>query len=314
MMVQSGSQPATYAARALDFLRLVRPRQTIKNAVCFAGVLFGPGRLNQPDAWLLDLLAATVFCIASAAMYIFNDIYDQEHDRIHPSKRLRPIAAGRIGVGEGAVLAAFLAALAIAIAAKVSVPMLLVLLAYLANTAVYTVWTKHIPIWDVVAIAMGFLLRLLAGIYVLGDTPTAWIVLCVFFLCTLMATCKRRGELVLMQANGAAGGASAASQGHRPVLSVYNLAFLDGMMNSTAVMTMVSYAMFTTLSHKNPTLVVTVPIVFVGIMHFKRLVLFDGKGEEPEQIFLHDRPTQAIVLAWLALYELIVHMQTELVR
>ncbi len=313
-MLLPHEQPANFRSRTMAYLRLFRPRQAIKNVVCLGGVLFGPSRIEQLDAWALALFTAGVFTVASAAMYIVNDLCDRGFDQQHARKRFRPIASGQVSPTAATALAITLAAIALGVATSVNLALVLVLLAYLANTLIYSLWTKHIPLWDVMAIAMGFLLRLLAGIYVLGDTPTAWIMLCMFFLCTLIAVCKRRSEYLLYQDVGSEFNVASSDSSTRPVLAGYNLAFLDGMLNATAVMTMVCYALFTAVSHKNPTLVVTVPLVFVGIMHFKRLVLFHGKGEEPERIFLHDRALQAIVAVWLALYLVIVHSQVELFR
>jgi 4-hydroxybenzoate polyprenyltransferase len=280
----------------IAYLRLLRPRQMTKNVFCLAGLIFS-GRFLEPGAFPGACLAFASFCLISSAVYILNDCIDRERDRVHPRKRNRPIASGTVGLPEAVVLASVLTAGAIALAYLASKGTQVCLLLYMANNLAYSLVLKHKAIVDVISIATGFVLRLLAGVYAVDDLPTSWITLCTFFLTVFLAVCKRRAEL---------GGIVPADENtQRPVLSKYTLQFLDYLVNSSAVMTVMCYALFTTTAQKNPSLVITVPIVFFAVMHYKRIVMLLHDGEEPERVVLRDIRLQLSIVIWFALYLLI---------
>ena len=281
----------------IAYLRLVRPRQMTKNVFCFAGLIFS-GRFMEtadyPDAFPNAGLAFTAFCLISSAVYILNDCIDRDRDRIHPRKRNRPIASGAVGVPGAIALASLLTAGAVLLAYRASLGTLVCMLLYMANNLAYSLVLKHMALLDVISIATGFVLRLLAGVYAIDDLPTSWITLCTFFLTVFIGFCKRRAEL---------GGIVPEQENEqRPVLSQYTLQFLDYLVNSSAVMTVMCYALFTTTAHKNPSLVVTVPIVFFAVMHYKRIVLLLHDGEEPERVVMRDVRLQLSIVIWFVLY------------
>jgi 4-hydroxybenzoate polyprenyltransferase len=176
---------------------------------------------------------------------------------------------------------------------------------YLLINVLYSSGLKHVPLLDVSCIAMGYVLRVLAGIYVLGDMPTAWITLCTFFLALFLGFSKRRAEFVT----------SATPDGSsRPVLRGYGRDILDSLLNSSATMAVMSYAMFTATSGKSPTLIVTVPIVYYAITHYTRLVLQEDRGEEPDQILLRDRTIQVSIVLWLVCFVAIFYGHVTLFR
>ena len=285
-------------------LRLLRPQQWTKNLAAFAGVIFG-GRITEPGSILLDLMVVLVFTAASAATYVFNDLRDVEYDRQHPVRRHRPLAAGDVDRGTASRTALVLAVAALVVAALLGKATFLCLVLYLAINALYSTALKHVPLLDVCCIAMGYVLRVLAGIYVLGDMPTAWITLCTFFLALFLGFSKRRSELVT---------AKVPHEDSRPVLRGYQLDVLDTLLNGSAIMAIMSYAMFTATSGKSPTLIVTVPIVYYAIMHYTRLVLQEDRGEEPDQVLLRDRTIQISILLWLACFVAIFYGHVTLFR
>lgn len=285
-------------------LRLLRPQQWTKNLAAFAGVIFG-GRITEPGSILLDLLVAIVFTAASAATYVFNDLRDVEYDRQHPVRRNRPLASGEVDPATAKRLALTLAAGALLAALLLGKATLLCLLLYLAINVAYSSGLKHVPLLDVCCIAMGYVLRVLAGIYVLGDMPTAWITLCTFFLALFLGFSKRRSELVT---------ATVPHEDSRPVLRGYQRDMLDTLLNGSAIMAVMSYAMFTATSGKSPTLIVTVPIVYYAIMHYTRLVLQEDRGEEPDQILLRDRTIQVSIVLWLVCFVVIFYGHLTLFR
>lgn len=181
---------------------------------------------------------------------------------------------------------------------------------YLVNNVMYSAILKDVAILDAISIAFGFVLRLLAGIYVLGILPTAWIVFCTFFLALFLGLSKRRAELAGMQNSGKdAGGVQ------RPILEKYSIAYLDSLINSAATMTIMCYALFTVASGKNPTLIVTLPIVYYAVMHYKRRVMMARNyGEEPDRLVLTDLRIPACIAMWLVLYLAVEYSGVRLLR
>jgi 4-hydroxybenzoate polyprenyltransferase len=285
-------------------LALLRPHHWTKNVACLAGVLFS-GRFVDPAADVRAAWTFVVFCAASSAAYVLNDVLDRERDRQHPLKRRRPLASGALSVPLAVAIGATLALLAFAGAAALGRGVLVCLAFYAANNVAYSVALKHLVLFDVLSIAVGLVLRLLAGVYVVGELPTTWITLCAFFLALFLGFGKRRAEL------RSVGGVESRQ---RPVLAHYPIAYLDSLLDSSAAMAVISYALFTTSAEKNPTLVVGVPIVFYAIMHYKRLVMRLDASEEPERILLHDTPIRVSIALWLVTYLLIQHGNLRLFR
>jgi 4-hydroxybenzoate polyprenyltransferase len=224
---------------------------------------------------------------------------------LHPTKRRRPISRGAVSPGAALALACLLALLAVVGACLLHPAVVACVLLQMANNTLYSARLKHLPLFDVVSIAMGFVLRLLAGVYVVGEIPTTWIALCTFFLALFLGFSKRRSELAASR--------QGTADRQRPVLGEYTVGYLDNLLNSTSVMALTCYALSTTTG-ENPTLVFTVPIVFFAVMHYKRLVLLHGSGEEPEELILRDLPLQLAAGAWLVSYLFIMHADLQLVR
>lgn len=291
-------------------LKLLRPHQWTKNVFCFAGVVFG-GRLGETDAHLLALGVFACFSAVSSATYVFNDIRDRELDREHPKKRNRPIASGKVSVGLAGIICVCLLASGLTgayfLGLDSSDSVLTCLLIYLSINFGYCVDLKHRAIIDVNCIASGFVLRVLSGIYLLGDKPTVWIVLCTFTLALFLALAKRRGEL--LQINEGATG-----EKQRPVLWSYNLPFLDTLLTSAATVSVVAYSLFTVLGGKNPALCLTIPIVYYGIMRYKFLAIMKGRSEEPEKIMLKDKGMLFSLVMWVITFLTIENSGLDLFR
>jgi len=287
----------------MRFIKLLRPHQWTKNLLCLAGAIFGP-QFNMGTI-KLGIFTVLVFSAGSSSMYILNDILDQEYDRQHPIKRVRPIASGAVSVPVAAVLGIVLGVGALASALVLDVSTLICLVLYMVNNVVYSTHMKHLALFDVLSIAFSFVMRLLSGIYVLGDIPTAWIVLCTFFLSLFLGFAKRRAELHSLAEN---------ENLQRPILSKYTVPYLDFLINSSATMTLLCYALFTVLSGKNPTLIATLPIVYYAIMHYKRMVIIFEIGEEPDMILLKNRRIIISILIWLATYFAIIARDIQLFR
>lgn len=271
--------------------------------------MFG-GRLAETDAHLKALSVFACFCAVSSATYIFNDIRDRDLDREHPKKKNRPIASGKVSVPTAGVVCVMLLVAGLSGAYQLGLDssdsVLICLLTYLSVNFAYCVDLKHRAIVDVNCIASGFVLRVLSGIYLLGDMPTVWIVLCTFTLALLLALSKRRGELVALE--------QGRGEDQRPVLWSYTLPFLDTLINSAATVSIVAYALFTVLGGKNPALCLTIPIVYYGIMRYKFLAMVKLRTEEPEKVMLRDKGMVFTLVMWMITYLVIERSGVHLFR
>lgn len=273
----------------------VRPEQWTKNLFVFAGLLFGHRLTDQGSAWRAVETFA-VFCALSGAVYLFNDIADRERDRLHPTKRLRPIASGHLSVplaaGAGATLGVLATAGAFAIAFGVGVVAVLYLLLMLA----YSVRLKHVVIIDVLTIAAGFVLRTVAGTLAIGVPVSNWLVICTILLALFLGLSKRRHELVSL-----AGDATA----HRRILDEYNPYLLDQMVSVVTASSLIAYALYTvspdTVARAGTDrLPATIPFVLYGIFRYLYLVHQKQTGGNPSTLILGDRPLLACIALWAA--------------
>lgn len=290
--------------RPLDLLAALRPRQWVKNLLVFAVLLFAH-RLG--DAWAVGhaLLAFVLFCLVSSAVYLFNDLRDREKDRLHPDKRNRPIASGRVGAVPAAVLALLLLALALALAALTGPrPPRFVLfpLLYLVLNLLYTLRLKRVAILDALCIALGFLLRVVAGGEAIGAPCSSWLILCTLFVSLFLAFLKRRAELSRLEA---------AASDHRPALGAYSREFLDRISAPLAAMTVMAYCLYTVdretiAKFGGRDLLLTVPFVLYGVFRYFHLALTRDEGGDPTALLLKDRPILLAGLLWLAACALIV--------
>jgi 4-hydroxybenzoate polyprenyltransferase len=279
------------AAVVGDLLTVARPRQWTKNLVCLAGLVFA-GRAGDPASVRLALLTFAAFCLASSTVYVVNDLCDRELDRAHPRKRLRPIAAGRLEPGPALVEALALAAGAFALAWLLPVRARWVLTVFLALNFVYSFGLKRIAILDVMAIALGFVLRVQAGIEALAAPQSAWIVLCMFFVALFLGFGKRRSELAML----------AAETGfrQRPALGGYSLGLLDVLLAISGTTALVCYSLYAVNVQGSVAFLLTVlPVVF-GILRYLMVVLEAG-GEDPDELLTRDLPLVTAIVVWGAL-------------
>lgn len=292
-MIADTGAPPTLGRRLSGLGRAARPTHWVKNLSCLAGLVFS-GRLFQGRAVAMAALAVAGFSLASSAVYLFNDVCDRGFDRLSPAKRGRPVASGLVPVGWALAGSAALAAAAFGSSLRISPVCAGLMVAYLGLGVAYSVRLKHAVLLDVGAIAFGFVLRVLYGVYAVGVLPTAWVVLCMFFLALFLGFAKRRGEL------RAAGADDPGSR--RPVLAKYRTDFLDQLLVMTASMAVLCYALYTATGRQgNATLVVTVPLVTYGMTRYLLLVTVRGGGEAPERLLVTDAPLVATALLWLGL-------------
>jgi 4-hydroxybenzoate polyprenyltransferase len=270
-------------------LKLLRPRQWLKGLFCIAPVVFA-GRAQEPGLLLRAVLCTVAFAFAASSIYVLNDIVDREYDARHPVKRHRPIAAGTIGIGTAWVLCAVVLLVGFGIAAWLGAAVLVIVACYLVLSITYSLRLKSVVVLDVLIVSSGFLLRIFAGAEAVSVPVSTWILLCTFFLALFLGFAKRRVEL-----------AHTGSPGTRAVLAEYDEQTLDTFTAICAALSLASYALFTTSSGKEPTLVITCPPVAFAIFRYL-LLCRRGQGESTDALLARDRPMQVAIALWFGLY------------
>lgn len=280
----------------------MRPEQWIKNVFIFLALIFSRNFFH-PDLLLNVSVGFILFCLASSSVYIFNDIRDRDYDRAHPEKSRRPIAAGLLRVDTIGLIAFLLATLPLTAAYLLNPFFFLVLVAYLIINLFYTLRLKNVVILDVMCIASGFVLRVLAGTLLAGVAATDWLYICTITLSLFLGFSKRRQELAVL-------GDHAESQ--RKVLSEYSLPFLDQMINVATACTVMSYALYTispvTVERFGTSdLIVTIPFVLYGIFRYLYLLHKKELGGNPATAILRDVPLVLNALLWLAAVVFVIY-------
>ena len=270
-------------AQLLGLIKLMRPKQWVKNGFVLAPLIFS-GEFLSPAALTHALLAVLLFCIASSATYVINDIHDIERDRLHPVKsKSRPLAAGIVSVPAAVLLLLMLYTLLGGgwfLAPKVVV----VIVAYLLLNLAYTFALKHQPVVDIFTISIGFVLRVFAGAVALGVPVSSWMFVTTLCLALYLAAVKRRQEL------------SRSLEGTREVLGKYTLSLVDRYAEISATGALVFYSMF--VMSAKPDLVITVPLVLFGLFRYWYVVEALDGGESPTDALLADWQLLLTVVVW----------------
>jgi 4-hydroxybenzoate polyprenyltransferase len=279
----------------LAALKALRPKQWTKNGVLLAPLIFAKSAF-ETGLVVRALVAVVAFSLLASGVYVINDWVDREKDRLHPEKRRRPIAAGHLGLGSAIVLVVVCWGGAAALGAWLGVGFLGVLGGYLLLQVVYTGGLKHMVLLDVMAIALGFILRVVAGAVAISVVVSNWLFLCTLLGAVFLGFAKRRAELSSLEEAAA----------HRANLADYTVPMLDQMMSIAAASTVLAYGLYTvspeTVAHVgSDKLKFTVPCVIYGVFRYVFLVHKRGQGGAPEKVLLGDLPIQLTVLAILGL-------------
>jgi len=291
-------------AMIVNYVRLLRPPQWVKNVFVFAGPVFGR---QVFDSAVLGktLLTFAAFCLLSSVVYIVNDVVDREEDRLHPRKRNRPIASGAVGAGSAIVVALVLLAVSVATLLAVSSAVLVVGLTYFALMMLYSFALKRRMLLDVIAISAGFVLRALAGAVAVPVAVSPWLITCTFTLCLFLGFSKRRCELAAF--------ADAAEAGlHRKTLLRYTPELLNHLLSVTAGIAVVTFLLYcmddrTVAELGTNYLIYTGPLVVYGIFRYAMLVE-SGRASGPTDVVLNDLPFVATVILWSVLAVMIVYL------
>ncbi len=297
----SGPQSATGPPAAIrparggslrDLVTLVRPQHWLKNLLVVALPLIDAPGWTWGEIRRVGW-AVIVFTVAASLVYVVNDTTDRHRDRVHPTKRLRPVASGRVSPRAAVVLAGGLAVLLGALLSSLPYRTWWPVLLYLALNGAYSRWLKHIPLLDVITVALGFQLRLAAGYVAIGQRFSTWLPVCLLGLCLLLVLGKRRSEL------------TAAGASHRPALRGYSLPYLDQLLGLTAAL--VTAAFFAYLRTEAPldtfrvaAVLLSAPLAALALFRYLQVVIVRDGGGDPVRVLVHDRVMVLNGLVWAA--------------
>jgi len=280
--------------KILAILAALRPVHWIKNGFVAAPLLFS-GMYKERGACFNILAALICFCAVSSAMYVLNDLRDMREDQLHPVKRHRPIARGAVGVNTALILIVILVLVSLAAGWRLGSKFLLIALLYLAVNAAYSFGIKHVAILDVMVVAGGFVLRILAGSAAISVSPSHWLVLCTIMISMFLGFTKRRAELVSVEGAG---------EHTRKGLQDYSVAFLDQVIPMVTAATIICYALYTVDSRTlqvfgTRAMLLTMPSVMYGLFRYIYLIYHSKKGSDPTELICRDVPTLINLVIWV---------------
>ena len=279
-----------------SFLKMIRPHQYIKNLLVFFPLFFAK---KITDVTLLQsaAMAFIAFCFAASTIYIFNDIRDVEKDKVHPKKKHRPIASGKISIKTAVITDIVFLVIALAFAFFTGLRMGCIIVIYLLINLFYSLGMKNIAILDIFAVSTGFLLRLLSGTEygaVSGILPSHWIIIMTFLLSLFLAIAKRRDDLVLAE----------SGLDVRKSITGYSLEFINGVMSIMSAVIIVSYLLYTLdpavqAHYGSKNVYATTFFVLLGLFRYMQITFVEKKSGSPTEIVYKDRFLQITLIAWI---------------
>lgn len=289
-----------------EYIKIIRPQQWIKNLFVFLPMFFG-GSLTDIHDISNAALAFLAFSFVASSVYCFNDIIDVDADRRHDVKRHRPIASGAVGIVQAYLLMALMFAAGMAVLWCIDegeMPTAAVICGYYILNLFYCKILKQHAIVDVCVIAVGFVLRILAGGCATGVVVSHWLILMTFLLTLFLSFAKRRDDVLRMNKTGEA---------PRKNTIRYNLTFINQAITITASVTLVCYIMYTvspevTARFNSQYLYLTSIFVVLGLLRYIQIAVVDEKSGDPTKVVLHDRFTQMIILGWGLSFLFIIYL------
>lgn len=278
------------------YWEMLRPSHWVKNFFILVPLLLS-SKAFDPDSFGKGAAAFGVFSVIASGVYVINDIADRQRDKEHPLKSKRPIASGRVGVGEAAIIAFLFLAAGLWSAFVLGGEFALTAGVYIILNFAYSWFLKHLVLIDVFAIAANYVLRIVAGTIAINEPITSWVIILATLLALFLALGKRRSEFINLADKGEA---------HRATLGQYNAYFLDQLIAVVAAATVMAWSLYTTdpaiISRFHTRLMpLTIPLVLYGIFRYMYLLHVEGKGESPTKTFLTDMPLLVTVGLWSVL-------------
>ena len=289
----------------LEYLKLLRPKQWIKNFFVFAPLIFAK-ELFDTLPFLTEIKAFAAFCLTASTIYILNDMADVEADRAHPEKKHRPFAARTVPVSHGYFVIFILLTCLIVLLRGMDARFILAILCYFIINVAYSFKLKEVVLLDVFIIAGGFMLRVLGGAYAIDVVVSSWLVLCTMFISLFLGFAKRRGELVV---RGESGGGY-----ERKVLSLYSVGFIDHMLTISAAGTVISYALYTVAQRTvemfgTDKMIYTTVFVLFGVFRYLYLVHMSESTENPTKTVIADLTIFVTGLLWIIACILLIYTE-----
>lgn len=286
-----------------NIFKAMRMQQWIKNLLIFSALIFS-GKLTQGVFCLKTVIAFFSFSFAVSALYLFNDWFDVNQDKVHPIKQHRPFAKGLITVKELFSYLVILLVFSFSLAILINVKFLILLLVCIFLNLLYTVYFKHIMILDVLFLSLFFILRVMAGALAVEVTASFWLIICTFMLATFMGLGKRRHELIVLDS---------VAKEHRRVLEHYDSYFLDQMIAVVTTSTLMSFILYTVSDEAvanfgSVNLLYTTPFVLYGIFRYLYLIHCENKGGDPAALVVSDIPMLVNVFLWAGCSALIIYL------
>lgn len=300
-----------------DLTISARPKQWLKNLSLFAALVFS-GKLFIAQEFIKTFWAVVAFSLLVSAVYLLNDIIDIEQDKLHPFKRLRPITRGQLPIPTALFVSVFLIFVTLWWAQTLSFFFFLACLTYLFLQIFYSLCLKSHVILDVLAIAGGFILRVIAGAFVIDVHLSGWFYLCLISISLFLSVGKRRAELTIL---------AEEAPRHRKTLSLYTTQLLDSYLAMFGASAFLSWSLFTffappppvwqafpflarlplAIAGVNKLLMATIPVVIYGIMRYLKIIYEGAKAESPENALLGDKPLLASAIIWGIMVVLIIY-------
>lgn len=305
-----------------NIFRLLRPRQWIKNLAIFAAITFS-GELFNPPVFLRVLEGFVILCIISSGIYIINDLFDIEKDKLHPFKKFRPLAHGDVSVKFAIILSISLIGIGLLWSHALSTAFFVITMVYLILQFSYSAFLKHIMVIDILALAAGYILRVYAGEFLSSYHISVWLLLTTISLSLFLAIGKRRSELTLVSKYPAV-----QINAIRKTLSHYSERLLDVYAAIFATSTFISYSLFTFLENSSSftisndiflpeflpsylnrkwLMLTIIPVVY-GLMRYLQDIYEKHEGESPERVLISDKPLLANLVIWVLLVIIVIYV------
>ncbi len=284
-----------------SLLRLLRIEQWLKNLFLFVPLFFA-GDLFNFEGLITLLIGFFIFSLIASSIYIFNDFKDIKLDRLHPVKRNRPLASGKVSVREALILAAVLLASGLCFSYLLNWQFFTIILVYVTLNILYSMGLKNISIVDIFIISFGFILRILAGGILVGVAVSHWLLIMIFLLALFLVLAKRRDDLIVQLT---------ISSTIRKTSSTYNLEFINSCLTIFSGIIVVAYIMYTlsseVTSRLNSNLFITTIFVLAGIMRYLQITFVDQKSGSPTKILIKDKFIILTILCWIISFYIIIY-------
>lgn len=278
----------------INFIKLLRPKQWVKNGFVFIPFLFA-GKMSDVDLLIKGGIVFIAFCLTASSIYILNDLSDLNFDKAHPEKKDRPLASGKISINLAVCTMLLLASCSVVISSLLSREIGWIIVSYVIANIFYSLYFKNVVIMDIFFIAFGFLLRVAAGVYATNVPPSSWIIIMTMALSLLLAVGKRRADLL---------SSDSKLKSHRKVLNLYSVQTIDQMIVILVALVIITFSLYAVSDYAvqrfgSEALVLTVPIVIYGLFRYL-YILSDKKATgDPTKILLSDYHMFFCVLSWI---------------